>query len=425
MSLQPFNVWAPFACQVNGSTMLTPQTVSAPFLQFPWQFSPVACGLSPSTTPAMGPSPFIRASLPPTPGNLLRVTGGVPSSCMPSLGISRWGGSLVTEKTRDRALEIVGLGAPTASQDLSIHRGFKQWRIRQGLTGFPLGQTLAVFGAYLEEADLKHSTICEYVQSAHKMCHREGELCTDEVLYRNFLKGAHLLAANDKPDHAIDVSMERILEILAKLDRASHDEWRFTIWMMVTCGARMSDLRRLKATMISFLNGILRILFRVTKTSRDGSESYEVTVEQNAYLPFEPQWRVFLEKELPFRLKADSVNKILHRFGFPETTYSFRRFFIQATIARFSEHGHTEWCRVIEITGHQQGKTVRAKYALHVDDPVPGKTVEAVNPQLKRDRTHINTLISDRQERENSKIVGAVFLHPSIQLKLDRFLVRK
>ena len=173
--------------------------------------------------------------------------------------------------------------------------------------------------------------------------------------------------------------------------------------------------------MISIVNGVLRILFRVTKTSRDGSESYEVTVEQNASLPFEPQWRVFLGKELPFRLKADSVNKILHRFGFPETTYSFRRFFIQATIARFSEHGHTEWCRVIEITGHQQGKTVRAKYALHVDDPVPGKTVEDGNLQRKRDRTRIGIVTSDLQEKENSKVVGAVF----VQSKMDRFLVKK
>ena len=324
---------------------------------------------------------------------------------------------MVSDRTVTRAEDIIKLGAPTASQDLSIHRGFNSWRINQGLQGYPLGQTLAVFGAYLEEADLKHSTIVEYVQSAHKMCRRDGEVCSDETTYRHFLKGAQLLAADDKPDHAIDVSMDRILEIMAKLDRATHDEWRFTIWMMVTCGARMSDLRRLKNTMIRFVDGTLRIFFRVTKTSRDGSESYEVTVEQNAVLPFEAQWRAFLAKEMPFRLKADSVNKILHRFGFPETTYSFRRFFIQATIARFTDQGHTEWCRVIEITGHQQGKTVRAKYALHVDDAVPGVAVPR-----KRERTVTTAVNVALQAKENSRVVAAPFVQTNHQSKLDHWL---
>ena len=360
---------------------------------------------------------FKRSTAVLAPGELLKITCGVPSVSMPALGVRSWGGALVTDHTLARAEAIISLGAPTASQDLSIHRGFCVWRGNQGLQGYPLGQTLAVFGAYLEEADLKHSTIVEYVQSAHKMCRRSGELCADETAYRHFLKGAQLLAANDKPDHAIDVSIERIIEIMGKIDREAHDEWRFTIWMMVTCGARMSDLRRLKSAMIRFIDGILKILFRVTKTSRDGSESYEVTVEQNVVLPFESQWRAFLEREMPFHLKADSVNKVLHRFGFPETTYSFRRFFIQATIARFTDQGHTEWCRVIEITGHQQGKTVRAKYALHVDDTVPGQAVPR-----KRERTVTTAVNPARQAKENSRVVAAPFLQTNHQSKLDSWL---
>ena len=430
MFRQPFEVSAPFVSNfplfegrtpglsmlLNQPSLGTPYEVSAPFLT---SALPDQLNVQSVSTPSEVAAPFLRVLVPVKPGSLLNITAGVPSSCMPAPGTRCWGGALVTEKTLSRAEAIIILGAPTASQDLSIHRGFLQWRFRQGLTGYPLGQTLAVFGAYLEEADLKHSTICEYVQSAHKMCRRDGEACSDEILYKNFLKGAQLLAANDKPDHAIDVSFERILAILQKLDRAKHDEWRFSIWMMVTCGARMSDLRRLKTAMISFSNGILKILFRVTKTSRDGSETYEVTVEQIAGLAFEQQWRIFLAQEKPFRLKADSVNKVLHHFGFPETTYSFRRYFIQATIARFTENGHTEWCRVIEITGHQQGKTVRAKYALHVDDPLPGEVI-ALKVKGKRDRSGLTTVSSVLQEKENSKVVGVSF-----QSKLERFWPKK
>ena len=395
-----------------------PFAVSAQFMGTP---TPIQANLSYPSPPALHTmpvvcAPFQRLTAPLAPGQLLSLTCGVPSACMPSLGVRTYGGAMVSDHTVARAEAIIKLGAPTASQDLSIHRGFSSWRVKQGMQGFPLGQTLAVFGAYLEEADLKHSTIVEYVQSAHKMCRRDGEVCADETTYRLFLKGAQLLAANDKPDHAIDVSMDRIMEILAKLDRATHDEWRFTIWMMVTCGARMSDLRRLKSAMIRFIDGILRIFFRVTKTSRDGSESYEVTVEQNVVLPFEAQWRAFLAREMPFHLKADSVNKVLHRFGFPETTYSFRRFFIQATIARFTDQGHTEWCRVIEITGHQQGKTVRAKYALHVDDPVPGEAVPR-----KRERTVTAAVNPALQAKEKPRLVMAPFLQTNHQSKLDNW----
>ena len=131
MFRQPFDVWASFAAtpnagQFNGFPMSpgclpvsTPQTVSAPFLASPCQFpsyaSSVAFGPSSLTTPAVVSAPFLKESRPVTAGNLLEITCGVPSSCMPALGVCRWGGSLVTEKTRSRALEIVHMGAPTVA----------------------------------------------------------------------------------------------------------------------------------------------------------------------------------------------------------------------------------------------------------------------------------------------------------------------
>ena len=300
---------------------------------------------------------------------------GLPVSKIPKVGPRKWGDVDVQEKHKVRAQEIIVLGAPTASQDISVYRAFSRWRWQQGMSGVKLGQVLCVFGAYLEAAELKHSTIVTYVISVDKMAARDGEKRNDQGEFQAFLKGMKLLAANDVPDHAMDVSAERIAEILRTVRK---EKIRFAIWMITTIGARCRDLRRLTKRQIELVGSCsIKIHFKVTKTARDSSEGYEVKVEFHAFAPFEAQWSQFLEEETPFNIKADQINKTLHAAGFPETSYSFRRFFIQATVDRFTNDNHTDWCRVIEITGHQQAKIVKSTYVKTVEDrksPVPVKS---------------------------------------------------
>ena len=291
---------------------------------------------------------------------------GVPVAKLPKSGVRQWGDELVNDRHIERVHAIIVLGAPTASQDLSVYRAFTRWRLSQGLSSVKLGQVLCVFGAYLEAADLKHSTIVSYLISVDKMSVRDGENRNDQGEFRIFMKGMKLLAANDVPDHALDVSSERIAEILRTVRK---ERIRFAIWMIATIGARCRDLRRLNKRQIELVGAdSIRIHFKVTKTARDASEGYQVKVDFHAFAPFEAQWLKFLEEEIPFEVKADQINKTLHAAGFPETSYSFRRFFIQATVDRFTNEGHTDWCRVIEVTGHQQAKIPRSTYVQMVED---------------------------------------------------------
>ena len=70
---------------------------------------------------------------------------GVPINKLAKVVVRKLGEEKLQEKHLARAQEIISIGAPTASQDVSIYRAFTRWRIQQGLESVKLGQVMCVF----------------------------------------------------------------------------------------------------------------------------------------------------------------------------------------------------------------------------------------------------------------------------------------
>jgi len=298
---------------------------------------------------------------------------GFVRSAMPKEGSRMWGKNPVTAATMARTETLMKEGRPSTGQYLSLYRAFERWRATHGVQYLTPGRQAAVFGAYLSEAGLKYSTAANYVRIAMIFLRREGQAGHQEwYVAEDLLRGLDLRAAGEEPEHAIDISEERAAYIINHLEAP---DVAFSVWAMCMIGGRNVDLRRLRKGQLDIRGRRIAVDFRVTKTARDQSErfSYALSygtpgeshhhVDLEGWIPFKEEWRKFLDQEFPFTADCNRVNRMLHKVGFEkETTYSFRRLFINRIIDRFTEGGITAWCRVIQITGHQQEKNVRASY---------------------------------------------------------------
>jgi len=302
---------------------------------------------------------------------------GIPVRAMPKEGTRTWGREPVTEVTIRRAEDMILEGSPNAGAHLSLYRAFTRWRNKTPI-GTTLVEALVIFAAYLDGTGLKKTTCVEYVLIAKRMALNNGEkFGAGSGTLERVLACLRIKAALEKPKHAVDITEERLIEILGIIEK---DDVRFQIWLMANCGARTADLLRLDSIQMSLKANKLTILYRVTKTNREPGRAHEVTYEVKR---FEEQWREFMQRPKPCELGADAINKILHKAGCPETTYSFRRFFVHNTIERFTEDGHTDWCRVIELTDHEKVSTVKNSYQHHIDDAARNSHVL---PAKKRQR---------------------------------------
>jgi len=304
----------------------------------------------------------------------MKLMAGIPIAAMPGEGKRVWGSKEVNQSTHREAEKLLLEARTNSSQDLSLIRSFDRWRIKY-MVGGTMGVILCIFCAYLYEAGLKASTCAAYTRRMLGLCMRQLTGGGHEYhSAHDAIKGMELRAAKEVPEHAVDVSEERATEILSTV---RDENARFTIWMMCMCGARVADLLRLTSAqfMIAYGSGEgnnkLKVSFYVTKTGRTQSERRTVTFP--IWIPYETQWGLFREKERPFVLDADAINIRLHGAGYKEeTSYSFRRLFINRVIDIFTDdNGYTDWARVIEMTGHEQKKNVQGHYQVHLEPVKP------------------------------------------------------
>jgi len=305
----------------------------------------------------------------------LRLYHGFVMEAMPQARKRGWDHGLVTEETLRRAEEIMLAGKPATSQNLSLYRAFDRWRTRSPLVwNAPLGQVAAIFGAYLDEAGLKASTCACYVRTILGFLHRENVILPPQWhVAQDFLRGMDLKAAAEKVEHAPDITEERAAYIISSIEEA-HDV-AFALWAMCMAGGRVADLLRLGVGQFKVSPDGKRVAvdFFVTKSSRTQNERYSICVQHaelgatkhavsfDTWIPFQERWRSFLFQAKPFTADVNRVNRVLDKFG-NETTYSFRRLFVNRVIDRFTEDGVTQWCNVIEVTGHQQKTNAKASY---------------------------------------------------------------
>ena len=304
----------------------------------------------------------------------LRVYHGFVMEAMPQARKRAWDDGLVTEDTLRLTEQIMLAGKPSSSQNLSLFRAFDRWKLRSPLVwNAPAGQVAAIFGAYLAEAGLKASTCACYVRIILGFLRREAITIPPQWhVAQDFLKGMDLRAATEQVEHAPDITEERAAGIIAAIRDA---EVAFTLWAMSMAGGRIADLLRLNGDQFKVSPDGKRIAveFFVTKSSRSQNERYSVCVQHaelgttkfavsfDSWIPFQEEWRAFLLRPQPFKASVNQVNRVLDKFG-SETSYSFRRLFVNRVIDRFTEEGVTQWCKVIEVTGHQQKTNAKASY---------------------------------------------------------------
>jgi len=304
----------------------------------------------------------------------LQLMAGIPVVAMPREGKRVWGSKAVSDSTHREAEKLLLEARTNSSQDLSLIRSFDRWRINYMVDG-SMGVILCIFCAYLFEAGLKASTCAAYTRRMLGLCMRQLTGYGHEYhSTHDAIKAMELRAAMEVPEHAVDVSEERANEILSTV---RDENARFTIWMMCMCGARVADLQRLTSSQFTIIYGSgegtnkLKVSFYVTKTGRTQSERRTVTFP--IWIPYETQWGQFRGQERHFVLDADALNKKLHAAGYKEeTSYSFRRLFINRIIDVFTDDdGYTDWAKVIEMTGHQQAKNVKGHYQVHLEPVKP------------------------------------------------------
>jgi len=309
--------------------------------------------------------------------NPLNLHRGLVADAMPKEGKRKWGSRPVDDSTMQRAKEIVLLGQPTGGAQLSLYRSFCRWRCAHIHANTSIGQTLVIFASYLIDAELKASTCATYVRQLETLCKREPPeaLPPEWSVVKDCIKGLDLMALKQPRDHAPDISQERAIEIINGIQ----DEGvAYTVWAMCMCGGRASDLMELDEFGFTVVGGFVHVHFLKTKTRRRQDEQYSVDLP--IWFPLPARLQLWSQKARPFVSEtkrgsficdADRINRVLHAAGFEETSYSFRRLFINGIIDRFTENGITNWLKVIELTGHETPKVTKSLYKDHTVARLP------------------------------------------------------
>jgi len=246
---------------------------------------------------------------------------------------------------------------------MSTYRAYLKWREAKLPQQTSPGEALAIFGGYLQEAGLKSSTCSTYLYSALFFEKRLGTWGNAQwFLAEDMIRALNRKACSETREHAPDTNEERVQEIL---DTLRNEEVAFTIWAMCVCGGRAADLIRLGETGGSFrIHGdSVTVHFTLTKNRTEQCEQYSVTLP--LWIPFRSKWQALAERVSPFTVTAQKICDTLHAAGYPETSYSFRRLFINHVIEQLTDKGLTNWLAVIELTGHQQVKMVKGLYKAH------------------------------------------------------------
>jgi len=322
--------------------------------------------------------------------NPLNLYRGLVADKIPKEGRRKWGFQAVQDSTQRVAKEIVLLGQPTAGAQLSLYRAFCRWRAAHVNERTSIGQTLCIFAGYLIESQLKASTSAVYVRQLEVLCKREppSGIPPEWSVVNDCIKGLELMATKQPRDHAIDISQERAIEIINTI---KDQGVAFSIWSMCMCGARAADLIELHEGSFVVLENYVHVHFHKTKSRRRQDEQYSVDLP--IWYPLPAHLSAWSKKPSPFmsltsrgafECDANRIDRILHSAGFPETTYSFRRLFMNGIIDRLTENGVTKWLEVIELSGHETPKVAKSLYKDHTVARLPTGNKKITNSESKR-----------------------------------------
>jgi len=235
---------------------------------------------------------------------------------------------------------------------------------------------LLMFAIDMTLQGIKPSSALTYLHAVLRMKKRQSDPLSGCHI-GDAIKILHYLNSEEEASHAVDVTLEQARDIMMKLKGTV----QATVWFMITCGARVKDLTRLKRGQILWnADNTISINFKFTKNHRSNLEEYTVIVP--VVLPIVDSVVQILATGWdthPFTLDVNAVNEALHFSQAPRypwlptldepteplrvTSYSFRRRFVQDTIARCTnEQGFTNWLQAAKLTAHKDINVLRNRY---------------------------------------------------------------
>jgi integrase len=195
--------------------------------------------------------------------------------------------------------------------------------------------------------------------------------------YSHWLGIVERAHADAETRHAPDHGSSFLHDVVRTAEKGRDQAMGAVLWVLLTCGARVRDLVRLRRRQIAVDDEMLCIQFRLTKNR--AKRALRVTLNVPVHWAGKASMRTkrFINRgdpnERPFgHLSATKVNRALKRLA-PKhtTTYSFRRRFFN------------------DIYDHMPRRDTTA-YTLHLDE----KTIEAFYQRWCRDEEGASQMLS-------------------------------
>ena len=273
---------------------------------------------------------------------------------------------LVPWATVSAVMELVtevNPSAPAALANLEVFTRFVTLNDPEGT--IPRDFLLLLYSVDIQLQGIAATTTKTYVKGIMWALERAGKPIKGPSVTDMFKILAYLTAHEDA-DHALDISEETGMRVVAALS----GDAQVTAWAMKLCGARIADLERMERHQFLFAaDGSVRISFQFTKNRRSKAAAYSLLLQLPMDEPI-PASVVAAMKAAPqtriFPLDVDGFNKAIRQLGSEFegiTSYSFRRLFVHRVIDRFTEDGMTAWEECVKLTAHKKIETLRNSYA--------------------------------------------------------------
>jgi len=283
--------------------------------------------------------------------------------------------------------DSLALGSPNLQSNISLLSCFRSFCQQPSDAKCSVVTNLMLFLSRGRiKAGLEYSTLAVYGQTIQMMLSAEGEWLSphksEMAAYEHYMAGVHLKAAAAFKLKARQISFE---EGVALFNGIRHrEDVRYSVFWLINTGARAEDILRVKNFKYDAAIFRLSINFDVAKNVRNAAEGQQVRIFLRLRHPGCEQR--LMNQEVPVAGEA-AINPVLFAVAMElgwkivkaaecranedlghrsPTTYSFRHLFIMhliETLSKQSECGETvNWSEVIQLTGHQSTKTVRAAY---------------------------------------------------------------
>jgi hypothetical protein len=285
--------------------------------------------------------------------------------------------------------ELLALGSPGLKANVALLQAFQEYRIEQKSSQVQCS-VVADLMLFLTRARIKglleFSSIAVYGATLQAMIAADGGWHTrhtsEFAAFEKFMAGLSLKAAAAFKLKARPITLEQARALFDNI--TVRKDVKYAVFWLANTGARSEDIVRISHFKFEKTSAKLTINFDVAKNVRSNADGLQCRLRLR--IRDEICEAKLLQEEIP-KVACAVINPVLlavaHQLGWPiisaadcrknedlekraPTTYSFRHLFIQHVIeslVKETEAGDViNWTEVIQLTGHQSSKTVKAAY---------------------------------------------------------------